>query len=519
MTTWHTREELCLQVALLLDQGVSRRATARALGISRNTLKRIVRDRARAQEQGQLALAAPPQRAPRLRRIDAFAPRVQALLVTYPDITAQRVFEILRDEKFEGGYTAVKEHLRRVRPKRKPTPSFETPSFGPGQMAECDWSPYDVKLTSGETATIQLFGYTLVFSRRKYFAAFAHADLHSLMDGHIEAFHRFDGFAESCKYDSQKPVVLRWEGAQAIYNPRYLAFATHYGIRPCAVRGNPNAKPRVERSFWEHERSFLNGRSFRTIDDFKVQLADWLDRVVDPRRRHGTSAIDRFQEEAGHLRKLPGHPYDTARVTHRLCSIDGYVDWEGNRYAVPYEHVTDILPLRVTQRELFIYGPNITCIAQYELLPRGRGERFDPLGLHTRAEKRQAAIALEQLERAFGAMGENAAAFFTSLGSQSVRIWPHQARQILQLRARYCTEHVDAALGHALRYGALDAQAVERILANRHPLRTFDEYVAQETAAKLDTLLGESVTRVRDLTEYDAMPTVGSIDPAKEAPT
>ena len=28
------------------------------------------------------------------------------------------------------------------------------------------------------------------------------------------AFARFGGYAASCKYDSQKPVVLRWEGQQ-----------------------------------------------------------------------------------------------------------------------------------------------------------------------------------------------------------------------------------------------------------------------------------------------------------------
>ncbi len=77
-------------------------------------------------------------------------------------------------------------------------------------------------------------------------------------------------------------------------------------LRPAAVRGLPNAKPRVERSFWEHERSFLNGRSFRDLADFSAQLALWLDRVVDPRPRRGGSALDRFPEEAPHLLPLPG---------------------------------------------------------------------------------------------------------------------------------------------------------------------------------------------------------------------
>lgn len=502
---WRTREEMAHQVIVLSAQGMGRRAIARALGVSRNTIRKVLHAHAQQRDAGHTALPSPPQRVPRAAKIDTHRERVQELLARYPDITAQRVWEVLRDEGFTGGYTGVKKHMRRVRPPPKPAPSREAPVYGPGEMAESDWSPYEVVYTDASKETLQLFSYVLVFSTRKFYDAFGSVDLFALMDGHERAFARFDGYAACCKYDSQKPVVLRWEGQQPIYNPRYLAFAAHYGIRPVAVRGQPNAKPRTERSFWEHERSFLNGRSFRNRDDFRAQLADWLDRVVDPRMRHGSSALDRFRQEASHLRKLPGHPYDTARVVYRLCSIDGYVEWQGNRYAVPYDHVTDLLPLRVTQHELYVYGPDITCLARYELRPRGRGEKLDPLGLHPRPG-RQAAIDADRLLATFAQMGAGAAAFLPQLTALPTRAWTHHARQILLLRARYDTAHVDAALAYAARFGALDVASVERILAHRHPPRTLDEYVAEQTAARLDSILGPGVTTPRDLAEYDALP-------------
>jgi hypothetical protein len=373
-------------------------------------------------------------------------------------------------------------------------------------MAESDWSPYKLTYTDGRTEIVQLFSYVLVFSTRKFFDVFGHADLFALMDGHQRAFARFGGCAAACKYDSQKPVVLRWEGHQPIYNPRFLAFAAHYGIQPAAVRGKPNAKPRAERGFWEHERSFLNGRSFRDRPDFATQLADWLDRIVDPRKRHGTSALDRFRDEAPHLLPLPKHPYDTARVTYRLGSIDGYVEWQGNRYAVPYDHVTDFLPLRVTQTELFVYGPSLQCLARYELRPRGRGEKIDPLGLHARPE-RQAAIDVDKLRATFEQMGPGAAAFLPLLSTaHRPRVWMHHARQILLLRARYDSADVDTALAHAARFGALDVASIERILAQRAAPRTLEEYVAEETAQRIDDVLGPTVTHPRDLAEYDTLP-------------
>lgn len=503
---WRTREELVHQVILLTTEKMSGRAIQRALGVSRNTVKKILRAHKKARDTGHTALAAKPPRAPRASKIDAFRARFGELVSRYPDITAQRVFEILKDEGFTGGYTRVKEHMLLARPSPPPTPSLEAPEFGPGEMAESDWSPYDLTYTTGLKETVQLFSYVLVYSRRKYFGVFGSADLFSLMDGHARAFARFSGCAAGCKYDSQKPVVLRWEGNQPIYNPRYLAFAAHYAIKPAAVRGKPNAKPRVERGFWEHERSFLNGRSFRDRGDFAVQLADWLGRIVDVRKRHGQTALDRFHDEAPHLLPLPTHPYDTARVTYRLCSIDGYVEWLGNRYAVPYDHVTDFLPLRVTQTELFIYGPSLACLARYELRPRGLGEKIDPFGFHPRPE-RHAAIDVDKLRATFEQMGEGAATFLPQLSAAyATRVWTHHARQILLLRARYDSADVDAALAHAVRFGALDAPSVERIVARRSPLRTLEEYVAEETSRRIDEALGPTVTTPRDLAEYDALP-------------
>jgi len=517
---WKTREQLAHEAVTLARQKVSRRAIARALRVSRNTIKKILDAHVEQREQGHAALTPPPPRLPRASKLDRFKPRVDGLFKEYPDITAQRVFEILSGESFDGGYTAVKKYVRQVRPKPPPKPSLETPEWGPGKMAESDWSPYDVTFTTGCTQKVQLFSYVLTHSTRKFYQAYESYDLHALMAGHGEAFDRFQGCAERCKYDGQS-AVAHWEGNQPLYNPQFLAFCAHYEMRPWAIRGNPNLRPRVERSFWEHECSFLKGRKFRDLDDFRRQLAHWLDTIVDHRKRHGTTALSRFAEEAPHLLPLPRHPYDTARVVHRVCSLDGFVDWQGNRYAVPYDHVTDILPVRITQRELFVYAPDISCIARHELASRGGGHKLDPAGFHRRSSSR-AAIDLDQLRLAYESMGPGAAEFFRCLSAGPPRQWGHHARRILLLRERYATASLDAALLHANRFGALQFESVQRILEARHPARTLDEYVAAETADRLHKLLGERKTEPRDLLEYDRIPGAATAtddvvnDPANE---
>jgi len=119
MRRWQTREELELQTVMLHREGMSRRAIARTLGVSRNTVKKILVGHATARERPHSALAEPPKRAPRDKKTDPYRERVVQLLDKYPSITAQRVFEIVTEEGYDGGQTAVKELVRELRPKPK----------------------------------------------------------------------------------------------------------------------------------------------------------------------------------------------------------------------------------------------------------------------------------------------------------------------------------------------------------------------------------------------------------------
>ncbi len=500
-------EKLIHDVVQLDRQGMAWRAIARALRISRNTVRRIVHEHRRARQSPHCAL---PKRRSQRRpsKLDPFREQVDELFRLYPDITAQRVFEILREKGFDGGYTVVKDLVRRIRPKKAVTPSLETAPREPGDIAECDWSPYPVTFTHAPPMTLQAFGYTLRYSTRKFYSFHEGNGLHPLMDGHVRAFERFEGAARRCKYDSQKPVVLRWEGGQPIYNPRFVDFATYYEFSPVACRvRHPNDKPRVERSFYELTLSFFRGRRFRDFTDLEGQLTHWMDTIADPRplkrMRHRTR-LELFAEEKPLLRPLPGHPYDTARVLYKLCDIEGFIVWETNGYSLPYEYVTEILPVRITDRELFVYKADLTCIARHPLLPRG-AQRRSILDGH-RPRRAERGPDLDQLRRAFADLGDPAAAFLAALEKHEHRSASYHARKVLALREGYDTTDLLDALSHALLYGALEHTAIERILLTRAKPRRLDEYVAEQTARKLHGSVTESSTRPRDLTEYDELP-------------
>jgi len=505
-------EQLVHDVLALDRDGMKWRAIARALHISRNTVRGIVTEHAQVREQPHAALVV-RRSLPRPSKLDPLRPRIEELLKTYEDITAQRVFEILREEKgFDGGYSGVKRLVRKLRPRKPPKPSLETPPREPADMAECDWASYPVTFTHAPPMTLQAFGFVLRWSTRKYYGFHEGNGLHPLMDGHVHAFERFGGAARRCKYDSQKPVVLRWEGNQPIYNPRFVDFATYYEFLAVAChRRAPNEKARVERSFYELTLSFFRGRSFRDLADLKVQLVHWMDTIADLRpikRMKRRTRMELFAEEQPLLRPLPRHPYDTARVLYKLCDIEGFIAWEGNGYSLPYEYVTEILPVRITENELFVYKADLTCIARHELKPRGAQQQSILPG--HRPPRAEYGPDLDQLRRAFQDLGDAGAQYLTALERRESRSASYHARKVLALREGYDSAELLKALSHALAFGALAHDSVERILNARSARRRLDEYVAEASAKKLQGAVAQSSTEPRDLAEYDALPCRGS---------
>ena len=100
----------------------------------------------------------------------------------------------------------------------------------------------------------------------------------------MRAFEHLGGVAATCLYDNMKVVVLRHDDDGPLYNPRFLAFATHYGFRPRACRPRrPQTKGKVERPFHYVETNLLNGRTFRTLEHLNEVTAWWLAQVADVR--------------------------------------------------------------------------------------------------------------------------------------------------------------------------------------------------------------------------------------------
>src|SRR6202035_4930075 len=81
--------------------------------------------------------------------------------------------------------------------------------------------------------------------------------------------------------------------------------------------------------------------------------------------------IDLFEEEKRHLLVLPARPYDTARVLYSTVDPDGHIAYLQNFYSVPWQRIGELLPVRITENELIVYGADVKEIARHELYPSG----------------------------------------------------------------------------------------------------------------------------------------------------
>ena len=216
----------------------------------------------------------------------------------------------------------------------------------------------------------------------------------------VQAFHHLGGVARVCLYDNFKAVVLRHDADGPLYNPKFLAFATHYGFKPwaCQVR-RPQTKGKVERKFFYVATSLLNGRTFDTLAHLNEVTAWWLANVADVRRLRdlGETPLQRHERERPELLPLPTADYDTALVVYRHVNAEGFITHRLNFYSVPWTYIGQVLPVRITESEVIIYSVSLDEIARHALVSGTlTGVKQKNKSHHPAADPAQRALLLRQ---------------------------------------------------------------------------------------------------------------------------
>jgi hypothetical protein len=205
-----------------------------------------------------------------------------------------------------------------------------------------------------------------------------------------------------------------------------------------------------------------------------------------------------WEEERAHLLPLPAHAYDTAEVLYRTVGPEWRIPYKQNLYTVPSSQIGRTLPVRITDTELIVYGPDLQELTRHPLASPGAGTIASrPDHAPSRDETRRH----EELAQRFAELGPDGPRFLEDL-VRARRYGKDEAHRVLALLATYARADVIAALERACRYRAFSLTAVERILSAQAQPKSSLEALADATHAQVAALIAHEPVPPRATADY-----------------
>ncbi len=273
-------------------QGLSKRAIARRTGIARDTVRKYL-------SQPTTTLPHYSSRGAKHPSIDPFRGHIEQRLVEFPELTAQRLYEEVKEQGYPGSYPVVQ---RLVRPLRMPREleavyRFETP---PGLQALVDWAHFGHIEVDGQHKKPYAFIMTLGISRAKYVEFTTDVTTPTFIACHRHAIEYFGGRTKEVLYNNTKNVIINRaiRAADSTFNQLFLNFSTYYGLVARLARPyRTQTKGKVENSVKFVRSGFFAGTHFSSLPELNHLAYGWCNKVNQ--RVHGTThipPIDRLEE-------------------------------------------------------------------------------------------------------------------------------------------------------------------------------------------------------------------------------
>ena len=407
----------------------------------------------------------PRKSSPRASKLDPFKGDIVRMLQAHP-YTAIQVLQRLHEQGFEGGYSIVKDYVRKVRPPK--TRAFLTLSFAPGECAQVDWGSYGSVNVGSTRRRLSFFVMVLCYSRLMYVEFSVSQTMEYFLGCHLNAFEFFGRVPQRIMVDNLKSAVLkRIVGTAPVFNPKYLDFANHYGftIAACNV-GKGNEKGRVENGVGYVKKNLLAGLDISDFTAIHPAARHWLDTVANV-RIHGETRqqpIVRFENERAYLNVLPHHRFDIATVSQVRASSQFRVALDANRYSVPAEYAGRQLTLKTYPDRICLYHDN-KLIARHARSYDRHQDIEDPDHpkqlLLWRKKAREQKIVMR-----FLSLSPKSALYYQKLEQRRMNPY-HHVQKIVALSEIYSPEAVARALEDAFTFQAFSCEYIANLLEQR----------------------------------------------------
>ena len=481
----------------------SLRQIARDLHVARKTVRKALG----AAEAETYALSEPrsaPMLGPYKQRIDELLMENEHL-PPKQRYTSHKIYQAIAKDGYQGGESTVRGYIgQRRREKRRPKVYLPL-EFDPGTDAQVDWGEALVEI-AGARITVQVFYMRLCYSRRLFMMAFPAQKQEAFFEGHVQAFHHFQGIPHRIAYDNLKAAVQKiLEGHTRQEQQAFVALRSHYLFEShFCTPGQGNEKGGVEHGVGFGRRNFMvpipKAATFAELNT--LLLAECL--KDDERQVDGQPVVigEAWELERPALWPLPSRGYKCC-VTRPVCLTPySQIEFETNRYSVPADKAQPHLVLKAYPfRVDILYLEDV--IASHARCYERHQDIFNPLHYLPLLEQRpgafQHAKPVRRWRETWPPAYERLLAKLQTEG-QGVR----EFVRILRLHEKYPAHLVEQAVAQALEYGCIHADGVELCL--RQLLRP------EITAAVLD-LAGQprlsSDLERPDLHRYDLLLVAG----------
>lgn len=409
---------------------------------------------------------------PREWEVEAYLPFVGEKLKEYPDLTASRLFEMIRERGYPGGVTQLRRAIVRheLRPPKAPE-AFATRCHLPGEEAQVDWAHFGYVQVGRARRPIYAFLMVLPYSRDSWVGFYHDMKSGTVLQAHVAAFEAFGGVPRRILYDNMKTAVLEREGDAIRFHPALLNLADAYGFEPVACKPRrPTDKGSVERRVRDLRSSFLAGTVWASREQYEEAYAKWRRETLFPRaikRMEGRTVEQLVAEEQPRMKRLPPAPFTGWPVQEMKVHKQPWITVDTNRYSVPPDMVGKHVSVMLThERVCVLLAGLVVCTHD-----RSWGRHADhELPEHRAAIKERRQRSREHVGRSqLIAQCPAAKELLTQLMQRGESTSNH-TRALHKMLTEFGAEAVQAAILQVIARGTPRAASVRMALdAQRHP--------------------------------------------------
>lgn len=453
--------ELRTAVRTLKRRGMGIHAVARALRISRNAVRRILRGEDE-----------PASTGPRPPLIIEHHPRLEVivrLLFKQCDGMAERMLECLEtDHQISMGYSTLTRYVRALglrQPRRGGKVSGEIVT-GPGVEGQLDTSPILFRFSMArEFVKLYLADLILGFSRHRYAEFFARWTRFHAQVFLVRAQRWFKGLPRYMGIDNGREIIILGSGKNAIVASDMERFADRLGFQFVAIElEHKDRQGKVEKAHQFVQTNFLKNRRASNLADLNAQLAQWCRDLFPRRVRKQTFApADRWEEELAHLQPMPIHVPEPSMTWRRTGDDKARVWLHGSSYRVPDRFVLKPLTVRETGDEVIILnGRDEVC--RHARTPECERKHSPLKGHPDQKTKRAPKDRRSAEEQDLRSIGPEISSYLDALECRPIRYSYARLRRLYRFSKSYPRDVFVSTMIEASVKRAFDLNIIERSL-------------------------------------------------------